>query len=76
MAKHLGIDFSWILIDFGAQVGAKLGSKIDQKSINKLSVFQQRFCLVFEGFRGQGRSQMGPFGPIEHSKLTEPRVPL
>ena len=35
MARHLGIDFSWILIDFGGQVGAKLGSKIDQKSINK-----------------------------------------
>ena len=43
MAKHLGIDFSWILIDLGGQVGAKLGSKIDQKSIKKLSVFQTRF---------------------------------
>ena len=50
MAKHLGIDFSWILIDFGGQVGAKLGSNIDQKSIKKLSVFQSRFWLVFEGF--------------------------
>ena len=35
MARHLGIDFSWILIDFGGQVGAKLGSKIDEKSIQK-----------------------------------------
>ena len=30
-----GIDFSWILVDFGGQVGAKLGSKIDKKSIQK-----------------------------------------
>ena len=35
MARHLGIDFSWILIDLGGQVGAKLGSNIDQKSIQK-----------------------------------------
>ena len=55
MAKHLGIDFSWILIEFGGQVGAKLGSKIYQTSINKLSVFQPRFCLVFEGFGWQQR---------------------
>ena len=50
MAKHLGIDFSWILIVFGGQVGAKLGSKIDQKSIKKINVFQTRFWMVFEGF--------------------------
>ena len=31
----LGIDFSWIFIDFGRQVGAKLALKIDQKSIQK-----------------------------------------
>ena len=35
MGRHLGIDFSWILVDFGSQVGAKLGSKIDKKSIQK-----------------------------------------
>ena len=33
MGRHLGIYFSWISIDFKGQVGAKLGSKIDQKSI-------------------------------------------
>ena len=44
MAKHLGIDFSWILMDLGGQVGAKLVSKIDHKSIKKLDVFQSRFC--------------------------------
>ena len=50
MARHLGIDFSWILIDSGGQVGAKLGSKIDQKSINKFNVFQTRFWLFFGSF--------------------------
>ena len=35
MGRHLGIDFSWILVDFGGQVGTKLGSKIDKKSIRK-----------------------------------------
>ena len=33
MGRHLGIDFSLILVDLGSQVGAMLGSKIDQKSI-------------------------------------------
>ena len=33
MGRHLGIDFSWILVDLGSQDDAKLGSKIHQKSI-------------------------------------------
>ena len=28
---HLGIDFSWILVDFGKQVGKQNGVKIDLK---------------------------------------------
>ena len=35
MGIALGIDFSWIFLDFGRQVGAKLASKIDIKSIQK-----------------------------------------
>ena len=35
MGMALGIDFSWIFVDFGGQVGAKLALKIDQKSIQK-----------------------------------------
>ena len=35
MGRYLGIDFSWILIDFGGQDGAKLGTNIDRKSIQK-----------------------------------------
>ena len=35
MGRHLGIDFSWILVDLGGQVGAMLGSKIDQNSIQE-----------------------------------------
>ena len=35
MGMHLGIDFSWIFFDSGRQVGAKLPSKIDKKSIQK-----------------------------------------
>ena len=35
MGRALGIDFSWILLDFGRQVGAKLASKIDPKTIQK-----------------------------------------
>ena len=35
MRRHLGIDFSWILMDLGGQVGPMLGSKIDPKSIQK-----------------------------------------
>ena len=32
MGRHLGIDFSWILVDFEGQVGAMLGSKIEENS--------------------------------------------
>ena len=35
MGMALGIEFSWIFVDFGGQVGAKLALKIDQKSIQK-----------------------------------------
>ena len=35
MGRHLGIDFPWILVDFEGQVGAMLGSKIDQNSIQE-----------------------------------------
>ena len=31
MGRHLGIDFSSILVDFGRQVGRQNRSKIDQK---------------------------------------------
>ena len=33
MGRYLGIDFLSILMDFEGQVGAMLGSKIDQNSI-------------------------------------------
>jgi len=35
LGRPLGIDFSWILFDFGGQDGAKLGGSIDEKSIPK-----------------------------------------
>ena len=35
MGIALGIEFSWIFVDFGRQVGTKLASKIDKKSIQK-----------------------------------------
>ena len=35
MGRHLGIDFSWILMDFGSQVGKQNGAKIDPKRQRK-----------------------------------------
>ena len=35
MGSHLDIDFSWMFVNFGGQVGTKLGSKIDKTSIRK-----------------------------------------
>ena len=35
MGIALGIDFSWIFVDFRRQVGAKLASKIDKQTIQK-----------------------------------------
>ena len=37
MGRHLGIDFSWILVDFGRQVGRETGAKIDPKRHRKNS---------------------------------------
>ena len=42
MGRHLGIDFSWILVDFECQVGAMLGSKIDQNMIQECIKKQMR----------------------------------
>ena len=35
MGRHLGIDFSWILVDFGGQVGTKLRSNIEKNRSKK-----------------------------------------
>ena len=35
MERPLGMDFSWIFLDFGGQDGPKLGGKINKKSIQK-----------------------------------------
>ena len=35
MERPLGIDFSWIFLDFGGQDGPKLGGKINKNSIQK-----------------------------------------
>ena len=35
MGRHLGMDFSWILMDFGSQVGRQNGAKIDSKRHRK-----------------------------------------
>ena len=35
MGRHLGIDFSWILVDFGRQVVTKLGSNIEKNRSKK-----------------------------------------
>ena len=35
MGRHLGIDFSWILVDVGGQVGTKLGSNIEKNRSKK-----------------------------------------
>ncbi len=35
MGRHLGIDFSSILVGFGRQVGKENRAKIDQNSIQK-----------------------------------------
>ena len=56
MGRHIGIDFSWILIDFGGQVGAKLGSKIDKKSTqNSIEKHMARRRRL-----GSGLARFGP----------------
>ena len=38
MGRHLGIDFSWILMDFGSQVGKQNGAKIHSKRRRKNNI--------------------------------------
>ena len=46
MGRHLGIDFSRILVGFRGQVGAKLGSKIDKNNVFVFCCFYL-FLLLF-----------------------------
>ena len=52
-----GIDFSWIFLDFGRQVGAELVSKIDQKAIRqghqKKMGNKKKFWDRFRGVQGR-----------------------
>ena len=54
MGRHLGIDFSWILVDFGGQVGAKLGSKIEKNrsknALKKRTKLKSIWNAILKGF--------------------------
>ena len=48
----LGAIFDGLLVDFGGQVGAKLGSKIDQKSIETRADFEHLISSISWGLLG------------------------
>ena len=68
MGRHLGIDFSWILVDFGGQVGAKLGSKIDKKSIQKGIEKQMPKRRRLGGVLEPSWRRLGPSWPMGYAK--------
>ena len=50
----LGIDFWWILVGFGSQVGVENRAKSDQKSIKKrIEKIMKKRCIM-EASRGEG----------------------
>ena len=87
MRRHLGIDFSSILVDFGGQVGPKLAPKTQQKwipkTIKKLSpkksvlkpakTVSWRLRTAQEAARGA--STFGPVYIYGHSWLPPPEPP-
>ena len=52
----LGIDFWWILVGFGSQVGVENRAKSDQKSIKKRIEKMMKKRCVLEAPRGGGSS--------------------
>ena len=75
MGRHLGIDFSWILVDFESQVGAMLGSKIDQnsieKGIEKRTRKSKRWGGVLEATGGVKSTKMGGAG-LGGNRMSDP----
>ena len=55
----LGIDFWWILVGFGSQVGVENRAKSDQKSIKKRieKMMKKRCVLEAPGWAGTMRAQ-------------------
>ena len=81
MGRHLGIDFSLMLVDFEGQVGAMLRSKIDQNSIQE-SIEKQmrkgkRLGRVLEAPGGRfDASRNGQGGGIDRRKIWKSARPL
>ena len=74
MGRHLGIDFSSILVDFGSQVGVENGAKIDpkrhrksdeKKKVTKMAKKAQQDVLTHRAraFPGSGKGVGGRVNP-------------
>ena len=66
MGRHLGIDFEWILVDFGKQVGrenrAKRNQKWYRKTIEKMKGNKMAQKSQQEAPKHRGRGVPGPRG--------------
>ena len=62
MGRHLGIDFSSILVDFGSQVGRQNRAKIDQKWHRK-NVGKKKGCKIAKKSQKVRATPCGTTGP-------------
>ena len=68
MRIALGIDFSWIFVDFGRQVRAKSASKIDKKPIQKGIKNRDQQKEIEKGSLSKREPRgLGPFKILETS---------
>ena len=68
MGRPLGIDFSWILVDFGGQDGAKLAGKIEPRTIKKtVENAMKKEGILEASWRRLGPSwgRLGPKRPLD-----------
>ena len=68
MGRPLGIDFPWILVDVGGQNGAKLGGKINKKSIQQLIKI---IAILIIKETEKLLAKINDFYPLQHSYKKE-----
>ena len=76
MGRHLGIDFGWIWVGFGEQVGKENRTKIDPKKHRKYDPKQEPFRTRLGGVLIAFWFILAPQNPSKSRPASPPKIPL